>query len=246
MKDSKLVVAGCSVSDYTKVEFNYGELLSKEIGYEYLHLAAGCGSNQRSLRELITRIIKGEITSKDTVLLQYTDITRKEFWSRFNRLERTGHFIADHKATNLREFYGDGNTIKYKIDASQWQPEKIEQQFFDLYENNFLSYKYESEMFINNHFSFLTLLKQYNIRCLFVIIEGYVLNGMERNDREDFFDSFKIVEDKRNISYIDVTSILVDNVHLRLEKEYAAHYTQEGHEVLSNTLHEELIKLNWI
>jgi hypothetical protein len=77
---SKLIVAGCSVSDYTNVKKVWGEYLAEQLNYEYVHEAAGCGSNYRMWRVLTTHILNGNITANDTVVVQYTTLERNEFW----------------------------------------------------------------------------------------------------------------------------------------------------------------------
>ena len=59
---TRLVVAGCSVSDYTEVDKPWGEYLSEQLSCEYLHLAAGSGSNYRMWRLLVSHIVDNKIT----------------------------------------------------------------------------------------------------------------------------------------------------------------------------------------
>ena len=51
----KLCVAGCSFSDYTKVDKVWGEYLAEKLDVDYLHEGAGCGSNWRIWRQKIGR-----------------------------------------------------------------------------------------------------------------------------------------------------------------------------------------------
>ena len=77
----KLIVAGCSVSDYTRVDTVYGKILADSIGYDYVHHGAGCGSNYRIWKKLTQMLMSGDLTDCDIVLVQYTQIDRREFWS---------------------------------------------------------------------------------------------------------------------------------------------------------------------
>ena len=78
---TRLVVAGCSVSDYTEVDKPWGEYLSEQLSCEYLHLAGASGSNYRMWRLLVSHVVDNKITADDTVIVQYTNPERNEFWS---------------------------------------------------------------------------------------------------------------------------------------------------------------------
>ena len=81
---SKICVAGCSFSDYTKVDKVYGEYLAEKLGYDYLHEGAGCGSNWRIWRQVYKNIRDHHLTSNDILIVQYTITERQEFYSRFD------------------------------------------------------------------------------------------------------------------------------------------------------------------
>ena len=82
----KLFVGGCSVSDYSQVNYVYGELLAKKIDCEYIHEASSCGSNWRIWRKIINHIMSGNLTSNDLLIIQYTTLERKEFWTKNERI----------------------------------------------------------------------------------------------------------------------------------------------------------------
>jgi lysophospholipase L1-like esterase len=54
----KLCVAGCSVSDYTDVEFPYGHLMADDLGLEYLHEGDWCHFNQYGHRVMADKLIE--------------------------------------------------------------------------------------------------------------------------------------------------------------------------------------------
>jgi enterochelin esterase-like enzyme len=81
----KVIVGGCSVSDYTGPEVKkvYGEILANNINAEYIHHGAGCGSNYRIWRTITRMVMNNEIDKDDIVFIQYTDVSRQEYWSSY-------------------------------------------------------------------------------------------------------------------------------------------------------------------
>lgn len=161
---SKLVVAGCSVSDYTEVNHVWGDYLADHLGFEYKHLAAGCGSNSRSFRLLTNDIRNNIIKPDDIVIVQYTQTERTEFWSSIPPLE------ADHDEIDLRDPYDNGSIIKFKM-RSHLSYKGTDAKFTKLYER-FINENFELEKFINNHISFQCLAKEYNIHNLYFVKVG--------------------------------------------------------------------------
>ncbi len=92
----KLVVAGCSFSDRTLVEECYGDHLSKLLNIDYLHLAGGCGSNDRSMRLIVTNVLLNKINENDHVIIQLTSPERKEVFSNYLTHTRIGKTTFDH------------------------------------------------------------------------------------------------------------------------------------------------------
>lgn len=224
---SKVIVIGCSVSDYTQVDKCYGEEVAEKINKEYIHLAAGCSSNERIFRIISNWIVKEKINRNDTLIIQYTNIIRREFYSRFVRPDVTGHLCSTDKAASIRERYHSGDLIKYKLNAQEWQPEAEEKQFFNLYENNFLSYELDLERFIGSHYQLVALLTQYGIKTVFNIINGYVIEGMDDVNKDLFYESFA---NNEKISYINTSSVFeVEKFCLEKPPITASHLSSEGH-----------------
>ena len=92
---SKLVVAGCSFSDRTLVEKCYGDHLAELLNVDYLHLAGGCGSNDRSIRLIVTDVLLNKIKSGDHVIIQLTTPERKEVFSNYLTHTKLGKTIFD-------------------------------------------------------------------------------------------------------------------------------------------------------
>lgn len=170
MRNRKLFVGGCSVSDYTNVETTYGEMLSKMLNFEYVHEAAGCGSNWRIWRTITNHILNGNLTSDDLLIIQYTNFERREFWSRHQAYTYyTGYQPLREKYAN-----GDGDIIRFKVKSHEWQITKEEKLLHSLYENNFVSSEFDFDVFCTQHLMFQCLLKEYGIKTIFMPLEGYV------------------------------------------------------------------------
>jgi len=229
----KLIVSGCSLSDYTKVNINYGEILSKTINYDYIHLAAGCGSNERIWRVVTKQILNTTITSNDTLVIQYTTQDRREFFSRhgYNDPPET----ETSKFTPLRETFKGGEIIKYKLDADTWQPFDEEKKFFKIYQDNFLSVEYNVEVFLQNHYRFLCLLAFYKIRTVF-IESIYLHSGVDllTPEHDEYIKSLSTIDTKlfSNLNICD----LIETKHYQLSNDDPWHLNELGHEAVADRL----------
>lgn len=167
-KIDKLVVAGCSFSDYAKVDKNYSEHLSEILKIKHTpNYTCGGGSNFRMWRKILSGIRNKEILPNSLLVIQYTDVSRKEFWSCFElESERNGN---PDKGSYMREnFKRSGQTIKYKYGSWGWQSKAEEVLLFKLMEENFTDTHYDYEVFENNHFSLCTTLEFYKINTIFI------------------------------------------------------------------------------
>lgn len=192
-----LYVFGCSASDRTEVPKCYGDYLADSLNLTYQHYAAGCGSNDRIFRNLLTLVKNKTITSKDLVIIQYTETTRTEYWS---------SFVND---VNLRDNYDSGQILRYKINSGSWQPNKIEKKFFKLYEQYFLNETFEQEKFAAHNFALQCVLEKYNIDAWFLDIHGYLPLS---------FDTIEYFKD-RIISLPDpkIHQLFFDDGHFHIE-----------------------------
>lgn len=204
----KLVVAGCSVSDYTNVNKVWGDYLAELLNYDYLHEAAGCGSNYRMWRVLTSHILNGNINSSDTVIVQYTTLERNEFWS------------PTVEEDYLRDPLFDGNIIRFKSHSYTWH-KGSEAKLMKLYER-FINDDFEKEKFVNNHMMFQCLAKEYNIQNLyFVKVGAYGLEDLSllNQYKNNFFDYSDIFNKSEN-------HILNDQYHL----------SDTGHKLLATNI----------
>ena len=169
----KLLVAGCSWSDLTRVDKCYGEWLSEEFNAEYHHHGSGVGSNWRIWRTVSEKIINQTFNRDDILLIQYTSPIRQEFWSSY--VETRAKCLTDHYGNvTLREDYDDGQIIKFKVNMVDYQIDKNEKQLFTLYESYFLNRKFEMRKQKQFHMMFQCMCKEYDLpNVFFVKAVGY-------------------------------------------------------------------------
>lgn len=220
----KLFVAGCSLSDYTRVDKVYGEVLAKKLGYDYVHEGAGCGSNHRIWRVITNHVMSGSLTSDDLLVVQYTGRERDEFWSCFDQPEAV---FRPHTVNNLciiDRMPLSGSIIRYKASASQWQNIEEERVFFNMYEKYFLNVEFERERFRTGNFMFQHMLLRNNIKTIFV--RSRRSPPLSDSDMLPEFISYLFTEPEENISMYDLAT---DDV---------GHMSQSGHEVFAQWLFE--------
>ena len=117
----KLVVAGCSFSDYMeKNSYTYGEQLAAFLGRKYVHEGAGSGSNWRIWRTVGNMVYNSTLDVNDILIVQYTNTERQEFWSQYSPDKPI--IINGKKRRPLREEGPeDGSIIRYKMKAHTFQ-----------------------------------------------------------------------------------------------------------------------------
>lgn len=246
---AKLVVAGCSYSDRTKVALCYGEYLSKMIGYKYIHLARGCGSNDRSWFKLSTQIINGDVTSADIVILQYTDVFRKLLPSTPPYIKPIVS-IAPGQIENHDTPYGRMYTSDFKMHSSQWQQEEENKILHKAFEDFGICIEYDYAMFVSKHTQFEALCKVNNIK-LVVLLNRYtdVRPGDYDIAGEPLIIPSVFSNQVRNRSFAEHTVIQQgqsDNPSPHdlgwIDNAYdSAHLSKAGHKALADGLHKHLI-----
>lgn len=157
-----VTVAGCSFSDYlANNQTVYGRELSLLIGSLYQHEGAGSGSNWRIWRRISSAVLEGRITAEDLVIIQYTGMERREFWSHHPHEPKPQWSVS-------REPYAEGSLIRYKNQSWTWMDHRDERDFMRLYEQRFLCWQYEQELFRIQHLQFQLLLREYRIPTVFL------------------------------------------------------------------------------
>ena len=213
----KLFTAGCSISTRCNAKTSYPEELSKLLNYELINFTAGCGSNYRIWRMITKHIMDGNLTSDDLVVIQYTEPTRREFWSRFPK----GN-------DNYKDSYDDGNVLRFKIDSYLWQRTKEEIEFLRTYETNFVNDSFENENFYVNNFNFQHMLKTHNIKVIFV--------KTTRISVPEFFT----FEEYEKAFYYDTSNS--ERVNNQSSKD-SGHFSEKGHKLIAENLYQHIINL---
>jgi hypothetical protein len=213
----KLFAAGCSISTRCNAKTSYPEELSKLLNYELVNCTAGCGSNYRIWRMITKHIIDGNLTPDDLVIIQYTEPTRREFWSKFPK-----------NNDNYKDSYDDGNVLRFKIDSYLWQKTKEEVEFLRTYETNFVNDSFETENFHINNFNFQHMLKSHNIKVIFF-----------KTTRISVPDFFTFDEYKKYFYY---DSSNTDRINNQSSKD-SGHFSEIGHKLIAKNLYEHILNL---
>lgn len=223
---NKLFVAGCSFSDFTKVKQVYGQHLAKKLNYDYVHEGAGCGSNWRIWRTITNHVLTGNLTANDLLIVQYTTKERKEFWTSIKQPDCS--FIPEENDHVSLERYKDGGSItRFKSHSYIWQYSSLEKKMHRLYESYFVSPTFEEERFIVHNQMFQHLLKNYNIKVIFLKTYRYW------NDDEGVISDYQpyVFKEQRN-----------DNIDIGLSKEDQSHLSEYGHKIYADMLYDHILK----
>jgi len=230
----KLFVAGCSVSDYTLVDKVYGDFLAEKLNIDYIHEAAGCGSNYRIWRTITKHVMDDNLTDNDLLIVQYTNSIRYEFWSSIQRPPSPPKEFID-KRYICEEEYDGGALIRFKLDSYQWQNNKIDTDFHETFQKYFLSEKYSNELFEINNYNFQHMLINKNIKTIFIYPGRGPVPILGKNLYDMLLDEFK-----RNYYAWPYDSVNDRGFDLPNDR---THFNQKGHECLADRLYEHITKL---
>ena len=231
----RLIVAGCSFSDYANVNKNYSEFLAEKFEIEHVPgYTSGIGSNERIFRKIMSGIREKKITKSDLLIIQYTEVMRREFWSRFTfPIQRGGN---KEKGSYNREPYDNGQIIKYKLDAYLHQERKEERLLFKSLADNFTCSEFEEERFENHHLGLLSVLEKENIRTVFVIT-GYLSDNISVN----LYDSKYCSKIRVNPPLGPFNSVYYPEYCL--SENDCTHLSEYGHEKLAEHLYDYILNI---
>ena len=227
----KLVVAGCSFSDYLEKNNNvYGENLAAFLGRQYVHEGAGSGSNWRIWRVVGNMIAKGELDQNDILIVQYTNNERQEFWSQYPPSKET--IINGKLRRSIREPGPElGSIIRYKVHSHTWlgDPYPKEGKFVKQYEERHVSQEFAQEQFNAHHLMFMSLLRDFKIKTVFLRsrinlryeLDQYHDKNAYNEPEEDYFNEDFYYQP-------DDSSHLNDKGHLHLAKKLNKHIKNLG------------------
>ena len=186
MRKPRVFSAGCSIADRTQTTHCYGDYLAEKMDYDYVHLAGGGGSNHRSFRQIVHAVHDGELTDADMLIMQFTDVTRKELASswmsrtRIGRNQARNHFnsvkLARQKQlTLLPEGYSEkldtvnidqtnrGTYTRYKFNSKDWQLNEQDKELHTAIENYCSDVEMDNEYFTTQWLMLDAFLAQHNI-----------------------------------------------------------------------------------
>lgn len=217
----KLFVVGCSVSDNLHQSEVYGNLIAQKLGYEYVHMAMGVGSNYRMWRYATKAVLNKNLTSEDLLIVQYTGTERCEIWSDIERIRPVEH-------VDQSEFYPKGGTIlKFKWDAYLWQEDQLQKDFLKLYQERFLSPKFEDEKFMVHNYNFQCMLAYNNIRTVFFKSRANnIYNVIDRYSPYSYMEPSNFIKD---------TQYSVDPINDKF------HMNALGHSTLADMLYKHIL-----
>jgi len=216
----QLVIAGCSFSGYTRVHKNYGDFLSEKLKLPVLQLVKGCAGNDFIVRNLITNIRNGVITSDDILIIQYTTKERKEFWVDVPRLGNFQEKIFEKKEINCR--YGDGRLSFFKVDSHNWEENGVE-ELHKAYETYSCGTDYDTEVFENTHFMLVNTLLRLGIKAIF-LHTPYIGDLLPNIIKTNLNENIKVFD---GLNY---------GLQYPLGLDDTSHLSQQGHKILAEDL----------
>jgi hypothetical protein len=219
----KLCVAGCSFSDYTKVDVVYGEILAQKLDYDYIHLAVGGGSNYKTWRTVTKLIIDENLTPNDLLIIQYTGVERDEIWSSV-----LPEYIND---TDRYQFYDTGVITDFKMFSKTWQYHKTVQNFHTLKELHFTSNSFDLEKFEVFNVMFQSMLIYYKIPTIF--IEGIRISPA----------GYDILEEHKKYFFEDSKTQIKDRKYDLTPGDWS-HLNTDGHHVYADLLYNHIKSLD--
>ena len=228
----KLIVAGCSFSDYMEKNDNvYGENLAAFLGREYIHEGAGSGSNWRIWRTVGNMVHNDLISSNDILIVQYTNFERQEFWSQYP--PSNPELINGKLRRPLREAGPeDGSIIRYKVHSHTWlgHPYAKEGKFVKSYQDRHVSEEFCKEQFNAHHTMFMSMLRDKKIKTVFLRCR---INPFIELDQDHEFNSYK--EEDEDLF----------NKDFHYEKGDTSHLNDKGHYNLARKLNTHIKNLGW-
>ncbi len=232
----KVVVGGCSMSDYTGLgtKQTYGEILAQNIDAEYIHHGAGMGSNYRIWRNITNLVMNNEITEDDLILIQYTQPSRQEFWSGLIEDDDNKRFMGPNKQ-ETRELKYNGDIVRWKSNMNLYGMNNLEKKFFKLKEEYFTSTEFDLERFEYNHYLFHNTIVSKNIKIAYIVMDCGIAKFIDRFNKNE---EIHIPEDMSTKIY--PTS---KDIHLLDD---GCHLNQLGHIHLATIIEKFLKKKQWI
>jgi len=253
----KVIVGGCSVSN----DFNqslhihevYGQILANQIGADYVHHSVDAGSNHRIWKKITQMVMpnalttrnknqarEGAITKDDIVIIQYTHITRDEFFSVNVPNSNVPNSVRVPRGwSDECDVYDNGNIIRFKINSPQ-KPQRYKHQkkFFELKEKYFTSETFDKERFEYNHYLFHNTMMSKGIKVVYLVSPNRPLNNYSWDYRHLFNKNgelhLTLLED--NDEYLRHCDGSTDHYH----------FSKKGHKYVAIELEKFIKEKGWI
>lgn len=259
--NKKLYIAGCSYTDRTGVRFNYGDFLYKMLGVEYVHLAAGGSSNDRLWRKLSTLILDGTISTDDLVIVQYTGIQRREFYSSDKGYAGEQEKLDQKRSLdNCRSLEGEKgdvpciektncilfpeqtyHTSQFKFGSYTWQGNEENKKLHHSYEHCSSIYDYDYDYFLCRHKQFSALCQLHKINIIFFHTR-YIQGDVDIEKTYNEYDMKNLLIESDFYDY--------DNTDFDLGYACSApghwdsqHMNELGHEFVAKNIYSHILKL---
>ena len=228
--------AGCSFSDGWGGATPFGQIIANKFNQDWNRDAVEtAGSNDRIFRILTQKILDEEITSEDTILIQYTDSSRREFCS-WERPNRPGFRAENWNNDWLVKYFGqEEDHLWTEQDPRFYIDKKDMLRALNDYRIWFDIGNYDFYIFNQRHLHFQTFLQHYNItNVYFLLLNCYCRNTQYDNKPLDFLVKYKdnIYEDR----FMGTTD---DQCYLPDDRK---HMNQNGHSVLADRIYEWMNK----
>jgi len=186
MRKPRVFSAGCSIADRTQTTHSYGDYLAEKMNYDYVHLAGGGGSNYRSIRQIVHAVHNGELTDADMLIIQFTDVTRRELASSWMSRTSSGRKMAqthfntvgirrEKEMSLMGEGYSEnldtanidmtnrGIYTRYKLNSKDWQLCEQDHNLHTAIENYCSDIEMDNEYFTTQWLMLDAFLAQHNI-----------------------------------------------------------------------------------
>lgn len=235
-----LIGTGCSFTDYTgRPPATFNQIVADRLGIDYLDLSAGAGSNERWWRILLSGIREGKVSKDDLLVLQYTNIHRKEL---VTNLVETPPVAPDpwtpdrkkpkpnNNTKQIREKYTDlFSTIKWMHNSFISNDNKKLNSYYKMLQDHCWCPEYQVEKWRNQHLALQYILADYNVIYLYT---GY-LGDIKW---EEFLSSTN-----NQATIIRFTqNCIQNNEWCLLPPHDCAHINYKGHQAVAETIYSAL------
>ena len=159
-----LAVGGCSYSSAFEIleKDTWPTLLSNTLETNLINESRIQGSNWRIWRTLTNHILNENLTPSDKIIIQYTEVHRKEIWS---------PIPVKPSEAEIQESYDGGKLLKWKFGAASYSEgvEKVLSSLLIKFSND----SYDTEVFKVQHNLFCSFLENKKFKNVYFLTSIY-------------------------------------------------------------------------